>query len=403
MVAVAGVALATAAMICTLSVFNGFKELVAKQFTSFDPDIKITIAVGKSFDINNDSIVGILKLPFIETATPTIEDKVMVQYNGRQTMAIIKGVADNFTELADIENILIGNGKFKLHDSTNSYAIPGGELISTLNSGIYFVEPLEIYAPRRVKKVSITNPAANFRKGFLHSSGLIFITNQTKYDAGYILTSLSFAKEIFGRKEGEITSLELRLKKGTDISEAKNEIKKSIGNDFYVHDRYEQQEDIFKIMEIEKFISYIFLSFILMIACFNIIGSLSMLIIEKREDTETLRNLGANDNIIINIFIAEGAMISLMGAIIGVGVGIILCLIQQNYGILTFGESSNGFVVDSYPIKLIATDVYAVLITIIAIGLVTVGIPTRHIARKLLKINGEEHSTKKRQTSITEE
>lgn len=384
-VATAGVALATIAMVCTLSVFNGFQELVAQQFTALDPEIKITSARGKSFANDEQRIEQIKNLEQIEIVTQTIEDKAMVQYDGRQVMVTLKGVEDNFEQLTDIKKSLIGNGNFILHDSIVDYAIPGVGLISTLNCGVYFVEPLEIYAPKRGRKVNLTNPAANFKKGLLHTSGMTFVLNQPKYDDNYIITSIDFAREIFGREENEISSLELKLKRGYNVQSTKKDIKEILGDDYFVEDRYEQQDDIFRIMKIEKFISYIFLSFILLIACFNIIGSLSMLIIEKRRDVETLRSMGADNRLITNIFILEGSMISLLGAISGIIIGIAICLLQQYFGILGFGNAANGFIVDSYPVKLVAGDIFAILATVVAIGLLAVGVPVKLLTRRLLK------------------
>lgn len=384
-VAIAGVALATIAMICTLSVFNGFRDLVAQQFTAFDPEIKITSAKGKSFYSDEEKIAQIKHLPDVSIATETIEDKAMVQHDGRQVMVTLKGVEENFERLTNIEDIIIGNGRFILRDSTTDYAIPGAGLVSSLNCGIYFVEPMEIYAPKRGKKVSLTNPASNFRKGVLNASGVIFALNQPKYDDNYILTSIDFARDIFGRKENEVTALELKLADGSDVNTTQARIKGILGGEYIVENRYEQQNDIFRIMQIEKFISYIFLSFILLIACFNIIGSLSMLIIDKKEDVRTLRSLGADDRLITNIFVIEGSLISFIGALGGIAAGIIICLLQQEYDILTFGDSAGGFIVSGYPVKIAIDDILTVLITVIAVGLLAVGIPVRRLTRNLLQ------------------
>ncbi|MBR5893619.1 MAG: ABC transporter permease [Bacteroidaceae bacterium] len=382
-VAVAGVALATMAMVCTLSVFNGFQGIVEKQFTAFDPQLKITATKGKCFDASEASLAAVASLPQVSIVTRCIEDKAMVQYDGRQAMITLKGVEDNFEQLTDIRKALIGNGTFILSDSTTSYAICGGGLVSALNCGIYHTRPLEIYAPRRGRKVSLANPASNFAKGHLHSSGVIFAVQQPKYDNNYLLTSIDFAREIFGRGENEASSIEISLHAGCDEAAAIKEIEALLGEDFVVKDRYRQQEDIFKIMKIEKFISYIFLSFILLIACFNIIGSLSMLVIEKKRDVSTLRSMGADNSLITNIFVAEGAMISIFGAAIGIAAGVLLCLLQEHFGLLTMGGGGN-FVVDSYPVAIHWSDVLATFATVIVVGLVAVGLPTRLLTRRVL-------------------
>ena len=382
-VAVAGVALATMAMVCTLSVFNGFQGIVEKQFTAFDPQLKITATKGKCFDTSEAGLAAVASLPQVSIVTRCIEDKAMVQYDGRQAMITLKGVEDNFEQLTDIRKALIGNGTFILSDSTTSYAICGGGLVSALNCGIYHTRPLEIYAPRRGRKVSLANPASNFAKGHLHSSGVIFAVQQPKYDNNYLLTSIDFAREIFGRGENEASSIEISLHAGCDEAAAIKEIEALLGEDFVVKDRYRQQEDIFKIMKIEKFISYIFLSFILLIACFNIIGSLSMLVIEKKRDVSTLRSMGADNSLITNIFVAEGAMISIFGAAIGIAAGVLLCLLQEHFGLLTMGGGGN-FVVDSYPVAIHWSDVLATFATVIVVGLVAVGLPTRLLTRRVL-------------------
>ncbi len=389
-VAVAGVTLATIAMVCTLSVFNGFKMLVAEQFTAFDPEIKITAERGKSFDASSEFIKRVKALPEIAVATECFEDKVMIQYNGRQVMATIKGVEDNFAQLTEIEKVLIGNGSFKLHDNTVDYATPGIELTGMLNCGLYHTAPLEIFAPKRGKKVSMANPASNFRKGYLYASGKTFIVNQPKYDSNYILSSIAFARDIFGRDSTEISSLELKATEGTDINKLKNRIKNILGEEFKVEDRFEQQADVFRIMTIEKFISYLFLSLILLIACFNVIGSLSMLILDKKKDMETLRSLGANDKIISGIFIIEGSMISIFGAFTGIVLGVAVCLVQEKFGIISFGDASGGFVIDSYPVDIIASDVAAVFVTVIAVGLLAMGIPVNYLTKRLLNNDSKD-------------
>lgn len=382
-VAVAGVALATMAMVCTLSVFNGFQGIVEKQFTAFDPQLKITAADGKYFDASDERITAVTALPQVHIATQSIEDKAMVQYEGRQAMIILKGVEDSFEHLTDIDKAIIGNGSFILKDSTASYAVPGAGLVSALNSGIYHTKPLEVYAPRRGKRVSLSNPASNFAKGHLHSSGVIFAVQQPKYDNNYLLTSIDFARKIFSRRANEVSSIEILLHKGSNEQAVKKEIERLLGKEYLVHDRYQQQEDIFRIMKIEKFISYIFLSFILLIACFNIIGSLSMLVIEKKRDVSTLRSMGADNSLITNIFVAEGAMISIFGAAIGIAAGVLLCLLQEHFGLLTMGGGGN-FVVDSYPVAIHWSDVLATFATVIVVGLVAVGLPTRLLTRRVL-------------------
>ena len=381
-ISVCGVALATLAMVCTLSVFNGFQDMVATFFTAFDPQVKITSVKGKVFDGSMPVLSQIKKMPEVAVYSESVEDNAMVQYKGRQVMAVIKGVEDNFDKLTPIDSILFGRGELILHDKVADYAIPGLQLLSTLGTGIRFLDPLEVYAPKRGAKINMANPMSSFVSDDLFSSGLTFTVNQEKYDGSYILTSIDFARNLF-QYDKEVSAVNLRLHPTANEKDVISKIKRILGEDFYVQDRYEQQADTFRIMEIEKLISYIFLTFILMIACFNVIGSLSMLIIDKKNDVQTLRNLGASDNQIVRIFLFEGRMISFIGAVAGVILGLILCLVQQEYGIISLGNSGS-FVVDSYPVSVHAWDVVLIFITVLVIGFISVWYPVRYLSKRLL-------------------
>ena len=382
-ISVCGVALATLALVCTLSVFNGFQDLVASFFTAFDPELKITAVRGKVFDGQDPRVLALKQMPEVAVYSESLEDNAMVQYQGRQAMAVIKGVEDNFDRLTPIDSILFGRGSLTLHDEVADYAIPGIQLLSALGSGIRFLDPLEIYAPKRGAKVNVANPSAAFVSGNLFSSGLVFAVNQEKYDASYILTSLAFARRLF-QYDTEVSSVNLRLKPDADIDAVKRKLQDRLGEEFRVQDRYEQQADTYRIMRVEKLISYLFLTFILVIACFNVIGSLSMLIIDKREDVVTLRNLGADDNQIVRIFLFEGRMISFFGAFIGVVSGLLLCWLQQTFGLIRLG-SSGSFVVDAYPVSVEAMDVIIVFVTVLLVGFLSVWYPVRYLSKRLLK------------------
>lgn len=384
-ISVCGVALATLALICTLSVFNGFQELVSNLFTAFDPELKVTTVNGKVFDAQDERIQALKDLPAIEVFSETLEDNAMVQYQGKQAMVVLKGVEDNFHQLTPIDSILYGRGERVLHDEVADYAIPGVELVSVLGTGIRFLDPLEVYVPKRGAKVNVANPASSFNSSYLHSSGLIFAVNQQKYDASYILTSLSFARKLF-QYDTEVSSIDLKLREGSDVNKVKKEITGRLGDEYRVQNRYEQQADTFRIMEIEKLISYFFLTFILLVACFNVIGSLSMLIIEKREDVITLRNLGADDQTISRIFLFEGCLISMLGSLVGIVLGLLLCLAQQEFGWISLGgdSSAGAFVIDAYPVSVHWEDVILVLSTVLVIGTLSVWYPVRYFSRRLL-------------------
>ncbi|WP_321334312.1 FtsX-like permease family protein [uncultured Bacteroides sp.] len=383
-ISVCGVALATLALVCTLSVFNGFQDMVASLFTAFDPELKITVQEGKIFDSQNERIQLLRTIPEVAVFTETLEENAMVQYKDRQVMAVIKGVQDNFVQLTAIDSILYGTGDFVLHDSIVEYGVMGIELVSTLGTGIQFVDPLQVYAPKRNMKINMANPASSFNMEYLYSPGTVFVVNQQKYDSQYILTSLAFARRLFDYKS-EVSAIELKIKSGYNISSVKSKIEKLLGSSFVVQDRFQQQADVFRIMEIEKLISYVFLTFILVIACFNVIGSLSMLILDKKEDVLTLRYMGADNRLVSRIFLFEGRMISVCGALIGIVLGLILCFIQQRFGIISLGGTNGSFVVDAYPVSVHFSDIFLIFVTVIAVGFLSVWYPVRYLSKKLLQ------------------
>ncbi|MDE6002808.1 MAG: FtsX-like permease family protein, partial [Prevotella sp.] len=217
----------------------------------------------------------------------------------------------------------------------------------------------------------------------LYSPGVVFCMKQGKYDKNYSLTSIDFMRQLFDL-QGRLSSLELRLKPGSDFDAVKQQMQQIAGDRFHVHDRYEQQDDTFRIMKVEKLIAYVFLTFILIIACFNIVGSLSMLIIDKKDDVVILRNLGATDRQITRIFLFEGRMISAIGAIVGILLGLLLCWLQQQYGLVRLGSSEGSFVVDAYPVSVHPWDIVLVFVTVLAVGFLSVWYPVRYFSKRLL-------------------
>ena len=385
-ISVVGVAVATMALVVTLSVFNGFEDLVASFFTSFDPQLKVMPVQGKSAPSDDPILTKIRHLPDVDVATESVEDQALAIYGDRQAMVTIKGVDDNFSDLTHINDILYGDGRFELHAADLNYGVLGIRLAEDLGTGAQFKDALKIYAPKRDGQLDMTNPTDGFVEDDLYSPGVLFTVKQAKYDKNYIITPIAFARNLFGQ-QGMLTSLELRLKPGSDFDAVKSEMQQIAGKKYSVLDRYEQQEDTFKIMKIEKFIAYIFLTFILMVACFNIIGSLSMLIIDKKDDVVTLRNLGATDHQIIRVFLFEGRMISTIGAIIGIGIGLLLCWLQQTYGLVSLGESSGSFVVDAYPVSVHPIDILVIFGTVVIVGYISVWYPVRYLSKRLLSQN----------------
>jgi lipoprotein-releasing system permease protein len=386
-----GVAVASMAMVVTLSVFNGFSDLVASLFTSFDPQLAITPKEGKTAPADDPLLAQVKAMPEVEVATESVEDQALAIYRDRQVMVTVKGVQDNFDRLTRIRTILQGEGVslmppegMGLLAGSTFYAIPGIRVAQQLGMSYYYDGPLYIYAPRREGQVDMNDVERSSVVDSLYSptGGMVFCVQQAKYDKGYILTHIGFARRLFDQ-QGMLSSLELRLKAGSDFEAVKARITKLCGEKYYVRDRYEQQDETFRIMKIEKLIAYIFLTFILVVACLNIIGSLSMLIIDKRADVETLRALGASDRQISQIFLFEGWLISAIGAVLGIVIGLLLCWMQQQFGIIALGQSEGSFIVNAYPVSVHPWDVILVFVTVMAVSFLSAWYPVHHFSRQL--------------------
>lgn len=383
-ISVAGVAVGTMALVIVLSVFNGFHDLVASLFTNFDPQIEVVPVKGKTINADAPELDRIRHLDFVDVATDVVEDQAIAVYGDRQRMVTVMGVDENFDQLTNISDILYGDGDFTLRVANLYFGVPGIRLAQDLGLGARWADYLKIYAPvRRGQLTDLDTPTDGFVVDSLLSPGVVYAVNQNKYDRDRIITSIYFARQLFDQ-DGMLSSLQLRLKPGTDLSTAKREIKAAAGEKFRVLDRFEQQADTFRIMQIEKVLAYVFLTFILIVACFNIISSLSVLIIDKKNDINTLHNLGANDRQIQSIFLYEGRIISAVGALIGIGLGLALCGLQQAFGFVKMGESSGTFIVNAYPVSVHYWDVLVVFITVILIGWAASWIPARRLRKQIL-------------------
>ncbi|MBO7247010.1 MAG: ABC transporter permease [Bacteroidaceae bacterium] len=380
-ISVAGIALASFALVCTLSVFNGFNELVATLFTKFDPELKIVSAQGKLFDTDGEFVKEITALPFVEDCSFSLEEQALVQYRNTQQIVMIKGVEESFYSTSGIDEILIGKGIFMLSDAVCEYGIPGIGIISNLGSGIQPADAFSLYVPKQGEKVNMINAAANFNSSSIYSPGVAFQVNQTKYDDNYIIVSMDLARKLTGY-ENKASAIELKISDNISIKRAKKKISSILGSNFEVLDRYEQQEDIFKVVKLEKFISYLFLTFILLIACFNIISSLIMLMIEKQADTDILRSLGADKSTTTQIFIYDGILISMLGAVSGVILGTVAALLQQYFGFIPLG-ASGGFIVDAYPVSVHLQDIILVLATVLAVSYISIK-PIGKLAKRVI-------------------
>ena len=384
MISMCGVALAAAALVVTLSVFNGFRDMVASYFTAFDPELKVVPLEGQYVSAGDSALTRLRAYEGIEVLTEVLEDQALIVGNERQWVITIKGVDDNFNKLTRIDDLLYGDGEFILHADVLDYGIMGIRLAQQLGLGSSYEGGLPVYAPRRGERVNLGNPMQSFRQDELYSPGVVFAVNQGQYDANYILTSLGFARRLFDRK-GMVSAVELRLKPDVSLNRAQADIRALVGDRFLVLNRYEQQEDTFHIMQVEKFIAYLFLTFILLVACFNIIGSLSMLMIDKRADVQTLRALGSNPRQTAQIFLFEGWLISGIGALIGIGIGLLLCELQIAFGLVKLGASEGSFLVDAYPVSVHATDILLIFLTVLVVSFVAVWFPVRRMTCHLLE------------------
>lgn len=378
-ISVVGVAVGTMALVIVLSVFNGFHDLVASFFTNFDPQIELVPTQGKTAPADDPVLDQVRQMPQVSVHTDVLEDQGLAVYGDRQQMVTVMGVDDNFTQLTNIGDILYGDGEFSLQAANLFYAIPGIRLAQDMGLGARFEGYLKLYAPvRRGQITELADPSEGFVVDSLISPGVVFAVNQAKYDRDHIICSIGFARRLFDQ-DGMLSSLQIRLKPGSDLAAVKKQMREIVGSKYRVLDRFEQQSDTFNIMQIEKVLAYVFLTFILMVACFNIISSLSMLIIDKKADAATLRNLGATDKQIRSIFLFEGRIISAIGAVVGILLGLLLCWLQQEFGLVHMGDSAGSFVVNAYPVSVHYDDVAIVFVTVLLIGWGAAWIPTRKL------------------------
>lgn len=380
MICAGGVCVATIALICTLSVYNGFQQIISGVISSFDPDLKITLAEGKIFDPTEP----MQKLQSVESVTSlceVLEETALIRGNEKQTFVTIKGVPKNYSDVIDA-NAVIEMGKFKLEDENAIYTVLGAALFNQIDASVGYDSPISFYAPKYATKVNIANPSHSFNTQHAYISG-IYATHQMEIDSKYAFLPLEYTQNLFNYN-GLVTALELKVANGKE-EVAKKEIEETLGNDFVVQDKMEQHQDFYKMMKIEKWITFLILFFILMIAVVNIIGSLSMLILEKKNDIETLKHLGATPTFIQQVFLLEGWLISALGTIIGLIIGLILCLIQEHFGVIKLGNGVDDetFFITSYPVVVQWTDILIIMASTLLVGLVIAWIPTRHIKKKL--------------------
>ena len=382
-IAVMGIGVATAAMICVMSVFNGFRDLVSNLYTTFDPELVVVPAKGKFASADDPLLTAVRRNPAVSRASATLTDNALILFRGHPLIVTVKGVDSSFADVVQLRHILHGLDKhpYVLQSAGVHYGILGNGLAQQI--GTVDFDKLQICAPRGGERINLANPIESFSIGDLHASGLSFGVGQHKYDDTYILTSLDFARTLF-EKEGRLSRLELSLRPGSNIERVKDELRRTVAAKYQVLDRMEQQADVFNVMKFEKFFAYLFLTFIVLLACFNVVSSLSMVILEKRDDVRTLRHLGMSVSRVRSIFVTEGCFIALIGTLSGLALGVTLVLLQQEFGLIAMGNGSN-FITPTYPVSLHLTDTLIIFATSLGVGCLSVWYTVRTLSRRFLQ------------------
>lgn len=381
-VSVAGVTIGTMALIVVLSVFNGFEQVVTSLFNSFDPDIRITVKEGKTFDTNTLPLDRIDSIPGVGESVEVVEENALLKYKDNQQIARIKGVSDNYSRVTALDTMIV-SGKMLLQQGERNFTVLGYGVAYKLGINVSeFDEALGVYVPRRGQTQSVLLNRV-FKAKKIVPSGIFSI--QQEIDSKYVLLPLRFARDLLDY-ENQVTALEVYLREGAPSQEIKEKLIQMTGDDFKVEDRYQQQAVLYKIMKSEKWVTYLILTFILIIATFNIIGSLSIIMVDKKEDISFLWNLGADKPMIRKIFFIEGGLISLSGAAAGLLLGGIICWLQQAFGLVQL-STSGSFVISAYPVKMEWMDFVAVLGTVIVIGGAATFYPVWQITNRYFRDN----------------
>ncbi len=383
-ISVVGLVIGTMGLIIGLSGFNGFDSLIKSLFSSFDPELRITVKEGKSFSASGASFETLRNLPDVASYAEIVEDNALLNYNDRQVLATIKGVSEAYMQFSGIDT-MITQGEFKLQDASGSYAVLGEGIAYNLGAGVRQMEPINVFVPKRGRETSLL-PNGNFNQKLIYPSGVFSI--QQELDTKYVIVPISFAREIFEMPE-KVTAIELKLKEGVSLSKTKAAIASLLGNGFEIKNRYQQHDYLYKTMQSEKYATYLILILILVIASFNIVGSLTMLILDKKEDIAILQSMGADKRTIRNIFLFEGWMISLIGALLGTLAGLAICQAQISYGLVKLSGKASSFIIDAYPMKIIASDILLVIVSVSLIGFLAAWYPVRFISEKL--VSDEKH------------
>ncbi len=377
-ISVIGVTVGTMALVIVLSVFNGFDSVVKSLFSAFDPEIQISAVKGKTFSPGELS-ANILAIPGVEAVSEVLEENVLLLYGDKQHIATIKGVDEFYQDVSGLDS-MIYEGSMKLLDNNRSYAVVGQGVAYHLRIGLNFINPLWVYTIDRKSKINMAQPEESIRRDFIYPSGIFSI--EQDFDSRYVIVPIEFTRKLLSYEE-EVTFLELKLDPSFSAEQVQDEIIAKAGEGYHVKNREQQNALFYQVMRTEKWAIFLILTFILIIASFNIIGSLSMLIIDKKRDILTLRNMGASNRLIERIFLVEGWLISITGSLLGLGLGTGISWIQQHFGLIKLA-GSGSFVIDSYPVRIEGIDILLIWVTVVLIGLIAARYPVRQISRKYL-------------------
>ncbi len=374
------------ALIIVLSVFNGFDKLIQSLFNSFDPDLKITLVQGKTFIPSEDKLLKLTQIDGVKCYAKVVEENALLKYGEKIYIATIKGVDENYQSTSGVDTMIIDGG-FVLHQKNESYAVIGQGVAYYLQVGLKLVSPLIVYIPRKTASVTM-NPENLYNHNYIFPSGVFAI--EADHDAKYVIVPIRFAQDLL-EDTSSISAIEIKLSKKSNPHTVQGKVQQLFGKNFSVQNRYEQKQVFYQIMKYEKYAIFMILTFILMIASFNLIGSLSMLIIDKKKDISTLSSLGADRKLIQKVFLFEGTMISFFGAVLGIVIGLLICWLQIRYGFVKL-QGSGSFIINSYPVSIHWIDILLIFITVLVIGYLAALYPVRYIInRYLLQYNGERN------------
>lgn len=384
-ISVIGMATGVTALVVVLSVFNGFDKVIRSMFSTFDADIKIELVEGKTFADTLCVLQQVKAQPSVAVFSEVLQENALFRYRNRQHIGTVKGVSRNYPDQTGIDSMLV-DGEFLLWRGSQPLAVIGQGVAYYLNANLAHFDPLEVFIPKRGRQVSFSTAGA-FASKVIMPSGVFAI--EQEFDSQTIITPIEFVRNLLNYTN-EVTSIEIKFNSDANKSKAQKEIKEIVGENFKVLNRFEQNEALYRTLNTEKLSIGLILSLILIIASFNIIGSLSMLIIDKRKDVETLRSLGADNQTIQKIFLTEGLLISLAGTVFGTILGLFICWLQIRFKLVRL-EGTGGFIVDAYPVDVQLLDIFGVLLLVIAIGYFAARFPVRIITRRIFALEGVQH------------